>query len=178
MLKLCAPIAGLVLNALTGIWLARRRNGLLRSLVAGFLAGLAVALFLLLAGDGSASAGSRAAAGLTYLALGYVYFHFVNMGETARRIRLLRELLAAPPGGFTGAELKARYPAREIVRRRLQRLLNNGQVILADGRYRLGPRPVMYWITLVIMAWKRMLFGSGWNGDGTFERLDGEAGNE
>ena len=33
-----------------------------------------------------------------YAALGYCYFHFINLGETARRIRIIRELYDAKTG--------------------------------------------------------------------------------
>jgi hypothetical protein len=45
-----------------------------------------------------------------YFALSYCYFHFVNLGETARRIRMLRELYASHEG-LTVGEILDRYNA-------------------------------------------------------------------
>ena len=74
--------------------------------------------------------------GLTYLSLAYFYvFGFYNLGESARRIRLLIELRSAGDRGMTLDEILAVYNARMIVEARLQRLLSGGQVVEREGRY-------------------------------------------
>ncbi|NIP99144.1 MAG: hypothetical protein GWM98_01035, partial [Nitrospinaceae bacterium] len=74
---------------------------------------------------------------LIFAALGYCYFHFVNLGETARRIRIVRELEESPDG-LTLPQLLERYNARMILRVRVRRLVDNGQLILREGRYFIG----------------------------------------
>src|SRR5258708_3302630 len=81
----------------------------------------------------------------------YVYFHFNNMGETARRIRLLRDLIAANRP-LTFEELAARYDAHEIVERRLARLLAAGQVAYVNERYILADRSIYVMARLVNLA--------------------------
>src|SRR6185436_7042271 len=63
----------------------------------------------------------------------YVMFHFDNMGETARRIRILRELCRAP-GGLSRQAILAAYPPREVFERRIGRFLAAGQCRQLDGR--------------------------------------------
>ena len=73
---------------------------------------------------------------LAYLALAYLYvFGFFNLGESARRIRLLIELDAAGPRGLTRAELLRAYNARTIVEARLARLAAGGEIEERAGRY-------------------------------------------
>ena len=64
--------------------------------------------------------------------LGYCYFHFINLGETGRRIRIVRELLSAD--GLTLEELLRRYNTSDMVEIRLARLLNNGQIAERNGK--------------------------------------------
>lgn len=65
----------------------------------------------------------------------YALFHLDNMAETARRVRILRELLAAPDG-LDRQTIVLRYPPREVFDRRVARLKLAGQVREEDGRLR------------------------------------------
>lgn len=67
----------------------------------------------------------------------YVFFHFDNMGETGRRIRILRELRSSATGLSRG-QILAAYPPAEVFARRVQRLLESGQCREEGGRLRLG----------------------------------------
>lgn len=92
-----------------------------------------------------------------YSCFSYCYFGFVNMGETARRIRLLRELGDAPEG-LTEEQVLSRYNAGEIVDLRLARLLSNNQVILRDARYYVGS-PAMLFISKILVLMKLVVLG-------------------
>ncbi|MFA4854637.1 MAG: hypothetical protein WC616_04720 [Candidatus Omnitrophota bacterium] len=94
---------------------------------------------------------------IIYLCFSYCYFNFINMGETARRIRLLRELDEAP-AGLTQEEMLKRYNAQEIINIRMSRLIHNGQVLLRDGRYYVGS-PVMLLISKAIVLMKLIVLG-------------------
>jgi len=74
---------------------------------------------------------------ITYCTLSYCYFHFVNLGETARRIRIIRELYDSK-NGLTMEEILERYDAGDIIEKRIGRLLNNGQIIYKEGKYFAG----------------------------------------
>ncbi|HOX22998.1 MAG TPA: hypothetical protein PLL10_05995 [Elusimicrobiales bacterium] len=148
------PLLGLLVDALVLVALARRGVPLLKSVYGGFLVG---ALFVLGA-DTQAGAGFALGAAdlLAYGALGYGFFHFINMGETARRIRLILEIKES--GGLSEAELLGRYPAAEILRARLVRLERNGQLKLRDGRYVLGAGTVLF-MARALTAMKRFMLG-------------------
>jgi hypothetical protein len=94
---------------------------------------------------------------IIYASLGYCYFHFINLGETARRIRILREIYDSKDG-LSMEETLQRYNAKEIVEKRISRLVNNGQILYKNGRYHIGS-PLMLLITRIIVAMKLLLLG-------------------
>lgn len=94
---------------------------------------------------------------IIYGCLSYGFFTFINMGETARRIRLLRELYESP-AGLTKEQVLEAYSAGTIVNQRLERLLNNHQIVLRDGRYYAG-KPLMFFISKAILFMKMVVFG-------------------
>ena len=100
-----------------GVAGTRPRWSLMRSIYAGFLAGFALvaavgACYLVggprTPGDALASAAVNV---MTYGALSFGYFHFINLGETARRIRIIREIDAAGRP-LTREVILARLPPR------------------------------------------------------------------
>src|SRR6056300_1407260 len=107
------PVWGLLLNAAVQVLYARAGFPFLRSIIAGFAVGLAAVLAV--SGVSAPLAGDV----LSYVCLGYCYFHFLNLGETARRIRLLRELYESP-GGLSEAELLACYSGGDILSARMK----------------------------------------------------------
>ena len=136
--------------------------GLLRSVAIGFLVGLMCVFFIeyltfreaeTLVGYGFATAACLA----IYVALGYCYFHFVNLGETARRIRILIEIYRSSDG-LSRDEILVRYNADEIVNKRMKRLLANGQIIYKNGKYFIGS-PIMISIASIILFMKKLLLG-------------------
>jgi len=145
------PAAGLLLNAAGQVLALRGGLSLLRSVFAGFTCGLAFTAIA--SGPEGALPGNL----LCYCALGYCYFHFINLGETARRVRLLRELYENPDG-LTEAELLSRYNSREIVPVRLARLLGSGQILSREGRYCTG-KPAVLIMARAVSLLKRVLFG-------------------
>lgn len=94
---------------------------------------------------------------IIYFCLSYCYFNFINMGETARRIRLLRELGEAP-AGLTKGDILKRYNAQEIINIRINRLMNNSQIVLRNGRYYVGS-PLMLFISKAIVLMKLVVLG-------------------
>ena len=95
---------------------------------------------------------------LIFAALGYDYFHFVNLGDTGLRPRVLRELVEAG-GALRYDQILARYNAAEVVRVRLERLVRSGQVIEHAGRYVARPAASMLWIARATALLRCMLFG-------------------
>ncbi len=161
-LHLVSPLLGLSGNVLLQICSLRyvARCGLFTSILLGFVFGLCSLVGLELYAYLAAPGGSFLAIVtnvLTYAVLCYCYFHFVNLGETARRIRMLRELYDSHEG-LTMSEILERYNAKEIVDKRLRRLISKHQVIYRDGKYTIG-NPLMLFIAKTLVAVKVALLG-------------------
>jgi len=73
---------------------------------------------------------------LIYSLFSYVYFHFFNMSETARRVRILVEI--RKKGTFKKDEILQNYPCCDIVSNRLNRLVALGELRLSEDRYLIG----------------------------------------
>lgn len=73
----------------------------------------------------------------TILVFTYVITVF-NLGATARRIRLLRELYQAPSRALTLDEVYKVYNADVILQLRLSRLVRSGQLHFDGHAYRIG----------------------------------------
>jgi len=159
------PIFGLMVNVLSQMISFRilPKRGLLNSVFLGFLSGLSIIFvfeFCILSQQLALTKESLAVLVvhlLTYMSLGYCYFHFINLGETARRVRILRELADATDGLSLKGILK-HYNAKEIVERRLERLLKKGQIVIKNDKYYIGKQQVL-WISRLVLALKLILFG-------------------
>ena len=160
MSALLAPLACFILNIGCQVLLRRAGVRLLATVFAGFLAGLlgmlSVLAWRLAIEPGMEALGTSLTDLIIFGCLGYCYFHFINLSETARRIRILREIYAA--GGLTGQELLARYNSQEIIEKRLTRLLDNRQVVLVDGKYFMRPSLMLAICKLFILA-RRVILG-------------------
>lgn len=164
-LHIVSPLLGLAVNSLSQIISFRLvpRLTLLPSIVFGFGVGLTTVVvtdIIILSCCGVSwnySAGIMLANILAYGSLGYCYFHFINLGETARRVRLLRELYEFP-AGLTEGELLKRYSAKDVLAYRLERLLHNHQIILKDDRLVIGNSSVL-WMSRLIGFLKYLVLG-------------------
>lgn len=140
-----APVLGLAAYCLAQILLARSMPGRspYQSLKLGFACGLIVVLSASGWGVGRMPLGWQDRAGyvvldlLTYLALAFGYFNFVNLTVASLRIRMLEELWQA--GGALPAEtLEAAYSSSAVAAVRLQRLVQGGDLVEKDGRLHRG----------------------------------------
>src|SRR3989338_5221655 len=92
--------------------------------------------------------------GIIFNGFGYAYFHFFNMSETSRRIRLL---IMIRQGRTTDQEIAGDYSPEEMIHFRLRRLEEMRQIIKGDdGRYRVSGR-FFLGVALVIQQWRRWL---------------------
>jgi hypothetical protein len=159
------PLICLAVNVIAQMasFRAMRKLGLLRSEYAGFFTGLFMMLFLefFVCSHSFLQLNDRisifAVNILVYCALGYCYFHFVNLGETARRIRIMTELFYSKDG-LTEQEILKQYNANEIIGRRLRRLLDHGQVVEESARYRIG-NPLFLLMARGVDMMKLAVFG-------------------
>jgi hypothetical protein len=137
-----APLVGLGANVLAQALVARFLAGRIgKAMIASMLFGLATAVATAALGSTSWGRSSEAIADwgtllITYSALSFGFWAFLNLNATSLRVRMLREMLHAG-GTMTRAELLQRYPPEEFLSRRLGRLQRNGQMTLYEGRWRI-----------------------------------------
>lgn len=96
---------------------------------------------------------------IVYTAFAYTYFHFFNMSETARRIRILYEVYKS--GALPCGKIKTLYKSSDIVHLRLKRLVEMERLKYLDGYYSLNDR-ILYPAALFIKFWRKLL---GFNND-------------
>lgn len=95
--------------------------------------------------------------GITYTALGWGYFHFVNMGIASLRIRMLRELEDAG-GRLNRNHLLMGYNTAAVVELRINRLTGGGHFVIRDGRYFRGKLKFLFAARCFDLL-RRFLFG-------------------
>jgi len=164
-LEVLSPVTGLIINGLCQVLCFRYISnvGLLKSIFLGFAAGLfgvitlETYIFFAMTKSMQDFIGIIIVNLMTYSALGYCYFHFLNLGETARRIRIIRELYDSE-GGLSLSGILERYNSGDIVQKRVERLLNNRQIIERNGRYYIG-NPVMLMMANIMVALKLIFMG-------------------
>ncbi len=93
-----------------------------------------------------------------YISMGYCYFHFVNLGETGRRIRLIKELYNFQ-NGLSMEEILERYNSKNIVEMRIKRLIKNDQILYKNGKYFIG-NPTLLTISKIITTMKLIILGA------------------
>lgn len=91
---------------------------------------------------------------IIYSALAYTYFHFFNMSETARRIRILYEVYRA--GTLPCEKIKAMYKSSDIVHLRLKRLISMKRLRYSDGYYSMDDK-ILYSAALFITSWRKII---------------------
>ena len=124
--QIAIPIMGLAANVFVQLFSFRLTPmiGMLKSIILGFTVGFFIVVLCEFYANwyGTVRLADYAAILLvnviTYSAFGYCYFHFINLGETARRIRILREIYDSREG-LTQDEILQKYNAREILKKEL-----------------------------------------------------------
>lgn len=140
-----APVVGLAVYCATHLMLTRLLNG--RSpypaLIGGFGPGLLATLVV------SGIALSKMQSGIadvigygllnltTYGALGWGYFHFVNLCIASLRIRVLEEIVEAG-GALPAATLQSLYNTEGVVGLRISRLTAGGHLVVRNERFYSG----------------------------------------
>jgi len=160
-----SPLLATAVNVVVQVVVLRASGGVRfrASLLTGFLAGgLALAALLWTVSCGACArdlAGHALLAGGAYAGLGFCYFAFLNLNQASLRIRMLKELHAAPGETLPLGDLLARYHAGHILDERLDRLLGSGQLVLRADRYYSGPRSEFLVLARFLNLLKRMLLG-------------------
>ncbi|HEY4499711.1 MAG TPA: hypothetical protein VJH70_01055 [Candidatus Paceibacterota bacterium] len=93
---------------------------------------------------------------LVYSSFSYTYFHFFNMSETARRIKILYEINRT--GFLKEKEILCLYKTSDIVQKRLVRLLDMREIALEAGRYKLQSHLLLA-VAILLINWWRLVLG-------------------
>jgi hypothetical protein len=149
-LYLASPIVALAVMVVVQAIVLRLRQGeqFFGSVVVGFLAGLLtvlalqVVLLVVFPRNPDRWVLALVANPAIFVMLSYCFFNFINLGHASIRIRIFKE--CDDRGGFiTHDELRAVYDDERIKEARLQRLLEGGDVVRENGRWKLvNPRLV------------------------------------
>jgi hypothetical protein len=83
---------------------------------------------------------------LTYLALSFCYWAFLNLNMTSMRIRIARELLKNLREGLSTENLFQRYSSSELISRRIQRLQDTGHITNQKGKWVLQSRKFIMFV--------------------------------
>lgn len=94
---------------------------------------------------------------IVYNSLGYSYFHFFNMSETARRIRILIEIKLKKAVSFE--DITENYNCDLMISNRLKRLVELGQIKLRDNKYILCGGLLLAGAVLIFSMRKLLGFG-------------------
>ncbi len=143
-----APVTGLAINTssqIFGVHILRLR--LSYSIIAGMLSGSLATVTILLGVYASHPnfldlADIFCVGSLTYLALAYGFWTFLNLNITSLRIRVVRALLRAG-GIMTVDDVNKQYGPAERLTRRLERLRNGKQIRQEGDRWQLNSPGVL-----------------------------------
>ncbi len=91
---------------------------------------------------------------ILYGCLANTYFHFFNMSETARRIRILYEVYRA--GSLSPTVFESLYKTTDIINIRLIRLVDMKQLRQEEGVYMIGRKTLLRAAQFVVI-WRRLL---------------------
>ncbi|HBG48811.1 MAG TPA: hypothetical protein DDW90_04785 [Cyanobacteria bacterium UBA9971] len=91
---------------------------------------------------------------LVYNSLGYAYFHFFNMSETARRIKILLEIKKNKT--LKIENLTQDYKSDFMVKTRLQRLLELNQIKKINEKYFIKGK-ILLFAAIIIRFLKKIL---------------------
>lgn len=140
-----SPLVGLIAYCASHVSLARRNFGRspYASLAIGFICGFVIVVMVttwtLVRGDFEAwdCTGYLVLDVMTYVALAFGYFNFVNLMVASLRIRILEELRIAG-GCMSRASLTRQYDSQAVISARLDRLVRGGHIVERDGRFYRG----------------------------------------
>ena len=140
-----APVVGLAAYCVAQILVARiipAENpyaSLSLGFVTGFVSASCVTAIALcrLAPNPADTAGLALTNIMTYLALAFGYFNFVNLTVASLRIRLLEEIQRAG-GSLERSQLLHLYSSDSVTCLRLARLVRGGHLVERDGRLLIG----------------------------------------
>lgn len=89
-----------------------------------------------------------------YSCLSYTYFHFFNMSETSRRIRILHEIYSR--NRMPLEDITRLYKTSDVVHLRFKRLVELKQIKYDRGLYSIDGR-ILYFAAFIVSSWRSLL---------------------
>jgi hypothetical protein len=136
----------------------------LSSIIVAFVAGLSVLVLISLYGPNAHRSiddfGILILNVLTYAALGYGIFTFINLSATSLRIRIIRAIYNSESGILDEQALRKLYDADDMVSARIGRLIAWRQLEVREGRYFASPKAVFAVIHGTLARVKRFIYGA------------------
>ncbi len=166
LLHLVAPVVALATMCLVhAVWCrlvpnVPMLNALAGSGVAGLIGLASIEAGIFLAGQpwGSVALTAVLIDAPIYACLSYGYANFVNLGQSSVRVRIYRELLATGAAGVAMATLRGQYDEGAMLRARLTRLVEAGDLTEQNGTYRVG-RGRLLNIAACVFTLKHLVLG-------------------
>lgn len=92
-----------------------------------------------------------------YVCLSYGYANLVQLSQCSVRIRIYEEI-CRHADGLELPRLREMYNEQDMIRTRVRRLMDSGDLYQQDGMYRVGRRRLV-WVATVVFALKRFVLG-------------------
>ena len=166
MLQILIPLVGIAIHAISQTLGCRLLTSLslLKSTFFGFSIGFLSIILLelyLFTLNISLLASDRISLILTnliiYSLLSFWYFVFITIAHTALRTRIIFEIHNSPDG-ISEKEIIKRYNSKDIVKKRINRLVNSGQLIIKNERYFIGKQGIL-WYAKFLQFMQHLVFG-------------------
>lgn len=154
-----SPLAALAVNVITQVIVVHLIFRIRLSIIIGIMFGLFADIVMLFSVWNTLSMEDGFVSILTYLALSFCYFAFLNLNMTSLRIRIARELLNANEKGLNAEILLQCYSPLELINRRIKRLEETGQIAKLNGKLILQSRKLIIFV-YVSSALRRLLIRS------------------
>lgn len=166
-LLVLAPFFGMIANILAHVVVSRFNlgRGQIKCLIAGFVFGLICTVIIFLTvylkqpNDLDFIAYLLLGC-ISYSALAYVYFHFININIASLRIRILQEIIDSPDG-LTQEGILSGYNVEQMLDNRIDRLVASNQLVEKEGIYRLGCNRTFLILFWFFEVWKFIFLGRG-----------------
>mgnify|MGYP003648282031 CR=1 FL=1 len=152
-MQVISPILALSINVIINIVSMHTSQRTSFSVMSGFTAGI---IAFLLITHSSVFNPSTCAGLLSYIALSFCYWAFLNLNLTSLRIRLVRELLKEDGHTLTTENIMQRYSPQELISRRIERLEKSKQIQRQGNQWILLSRKLIF-IVFVITLLRKLI---------------------
>ncbi len=150
------PVVALIINVMTQILTVHLFHQINKSIVCGIFSGLTALVIGCLYFCNQHVILTLLTNTVTYFALSFCFFAFLNLNLTSMRIRVVRELNNANDGAIELQKLINDYSPQELYSRRITRLLHSKQIVQTNNRWHLQSKKLLI-LVLVSNALRQLI---------------------